>query len=737
MANARPLNERWPGVRAVSTALALYIVALGLATAPFLQRFGRSLPAGWVDAYQAIWVMKWNRASLLRGEWPRFCPDIHRPTGAPLGLFSPLHLQSLAFVPLSAFLDDLACYDVIWFASLLATGIGTYLLCWWVVRDQAAACLGGLLAMLSGPLLLQAHGALELIQLGTLALFLVAWIRFVDRPDPGRLAMSAGLYGLTAMTAAYFAVFAVFPAALYVVSELVRAGTAGCVGWLRRRAGWLGTFGILAGLGLLVLFQNQLRAESHGDAMPRPRWQFTEFRAPAWGYVVPTRLHALGAFVPTWVFDRGSIHPTGYSYLGVVTLLLLPVAAIGRIRFPKAGYWWACLVMLVMLSAGDSWKLGGREIPLPAGWLRDHWPAFRSIRVPARFNLLVAVVAAVPASAGLAWLLNRIGRHTRRRAVFWSLVILVTADLAMVPFVEEPRVAMPPVYAWLARRDPAATLVEAPQFGSDSANWLGSATLYWQSLHGLPTSAGYSGQGNARRDNLATWNSPFFVGRLNDPHYLDNPASIAVDMVRGVDFEDYVWLYLTVHDFRYALIHRWSGSAAEQTLYLDPVLERLRHAVVFEDAATVLLARDRIHTPRHPVLLCAEGWGHRGLDGGRPSCALERRAKVVVYNPDPEIELTLAIELSALRRRRVVHLLDERGTELARWAVTPRSYRLCQAERLRLPRGLHALILESDGEERPRWPSEQATEGDPRPYSLRAGEVRLTRGPGPLAGKFR
>jgi hypothetical protein len=736
MVIATPPRGRWPGVRACSAVLALYSLALGLATAPFLRRFGRSLPAGWVDAYQALWVMKQNRACLLRGEWPWFSADIHCPTGAPLGLFSPLHLQSLIFIPLSAVFDDVTCYDLIWFGSLLLTGLGTYLLAWWVVRDTAAACLGGLGAMLSGPLLLQAHGALELIQLGGLALFLIAWLRLVDRPGVGRLAAAVALYVLVAMTAAYFAVFAIFPAALYVAWEGLRCGRAGFGAWALRRLGWLAGFGGLAVVGLLVLFSSQIWAESQGHAAPRPRWQFTTFRAPAWSYAVPTPLHVLGALIPKPTYDPGAIHPTGYSYLGVVTLLLLLAAALGRCRFPRAGYWWACLGMLVMLSAGDYWKVGGWTVPLPAGWLRDHWSAFRSIRVPARFNLLVAVVAAVPAAAGARALLGRLGRPGLRRAAIGTLVVAATADLAMVPFVEEPRAAMPAVYAWLKRRDPSATLVEAPQFGSDSANWLGAATLYWQSIHGLPTSTGYSGQGNARRDNLSTWNSPFFVGRLNDPHYLDDPDATAIDMVRGVRFEDYAWVYMTVNGFRYALLHRWTGSAAEQALHLEPVLARLRHAAIFEDAATVLYDRERLARPGRAVLLCAEGWGHRRLDRGRPTCALDREARVVVYNPDPDTELSLSVELAALRRRRNVRLLDQDGTLLARWEVVPREYRVCRTPPLRLPRGLRTLTIASDGKERPRRPDEQATEGDPRPYSLRAAEIRLIPQPPRLAEKI-
>ena len=71
---------------------------------------------------------------------------------------------------------------------------------------------------------------------------------------------------------------------------------------------------------------------------PRSREQFTTFRAPAWAYVVPTEFQALGRLLPGDPYQPSGTHPAGFSYLGMVTLALMGVAALARPRLRHAGF---------------------------------------------------------------------------------------------------------------------------------------------------------------------------------------------------------------------------------------------------------------------------------------------------------------------------------------------------------------------------------------------------------------
>ena len=109
------------------------------------------------------------------------------------------------------------------YLRIVAYSMGTFLLAWYVVRDRACAGFGGLVAMISTPMMIHGQGHLELIQLGAVPLFLIAWLRFVDRPTTGRMLAAWACFGLIAASAAYYAVLSTIPAAWYVAWRALSA----------------------------------------------------------------------------------------------------------------------------------------------------------------------------------------------------------------------------------------------------------------------------------------------------------------------------------------------------------------------------------------------------------------------------------------------------------------------------------------------------------------------------------
>ena len=169
------------------------------------------------------------------------------------------------------------------------------------------------------------------------------------------------------------------------------------------------------------------------------------------------------------VFPVNVYDPVGYpevecaAYLGVVTMLLIGYSAFHRVTFSRSRFWWLAFGGLAVLSMGAYWRVGSHKIPMPGLWLREYVPIFQSIRVPARFNLLVCGIAAVLAGSGLVRLLARFRTPRARGAVFGSAIILLVADMNMVPFSADTiRPTMPACYAWIRERNPRAALLEAP-----------------------------------------------------------------------------------------------------------------------------------------------------------------------------------------------------------------------------------------------------------------------------------
>lgn len=741
------------GAGTISAVLGFYVAALAAATYPVLFHIGSVLPGFLPDALMHLWVMRWYRICLLEGQWPWFCPDIQYPVGAPLGKFSPLHFQGLLYLLLSSFTsNDTLCYNLLWTAGFLLTGFGTFLLIWYVLRHRLVAAVGGLMAMLCGSMMVHAPGHLELLYVGWFPIFLVAWMRLVDHPSPRRLMAASALFVLVAMGAAYFMIQAIVPASLYVVWRAVPSGRVGWKAWSRRRVGWFAGFVALSVPALAVLFSAQFWASAHGFSVHRPESHYAAFTAPIWSYAVPTSQHRLARLLPFDLYEAalyGGRLAEAASYLGIVVLALLYFAAVRRVRFPLSAFWWTALALMVVLAVGPWWTLGSTRISLPARWLWNHVFIFRWTRNPGRFNLFATVFAALIAAAALRELLRHARRPWVTPAVCGALSLVAILDLGvrLPACIAIP--TMPDSYRYVTRNGARPTLLEIPVIGSAMPINLTSACGYWQSYHRARTTGGYSGNDNIDLDNRLYHTSPFSWRRpsdprfdqitLADPGYLADPADPGLNVVRGVGFDDYAWLFLQVHKFDYVVLHKWddeelgaNGIAARERLR-----QRLQPMRVFEDDRTVVYDAARFRAPSRPVLLCTDGfrfahpWQGRRVINESAACAVDRKAHMAFYNPDPSEPVTLAFAVSAFRKHRIVRLMSG-GRELGRWSVAPGSWSSIRTEPFQLPAGRQSLSLISDDEALVRRDVQAAAEADHRPYSLLLSEIRLNPTAAPL-----
>lgn len=719
-----------PGWKSVLAAAGLYAVCAAAATYPHVRAMGSALPSGG-DPPQHLWILQWYRSCLLAGRNPLFCPELQYPIGAPLGNFSPLHLQAVLYLPLSALgLGDVLAYNLIWWLGLTTTSLGTAVLAWYVLRSRSCTLLAGALAGLSGPLLLHAQGHLELIYLGALPVFLVGWLRLVDRPDRGRLLAAAGLYVLTVASAAYYALLAALPAAFYVIWSLLAAGRGRRGAWLRDRAGWFVGFLALVLPCLLVLFAGQLWAATHGYAMARSKVEFADFGCPWWSYLLPTPAHTLGTLVPGDPYTRAGYVGQGFdylheegSYLGLVTLGLLLVAVASRPRIPRSGFWWSLLAVLVVLSLGAYLEIGGDRVELPALWLWREVPLFRLIRSPARFNLPAAVIAALLAAAGLKAVLDRLGvrQGAARVVIVAALLVLAVLDLRLPPRQPRPLAPVPAGFAAIARDNPAAAVLEVP-VQSSAGDRTGLDRTYWQARHGLRTSAGYSGLLNVAFNQQVYSSSPFPVDRAD---FLVDPSRERLGLVVDTDAAAYAWLFLTTHGFTHVLSYRQLDPAVFPPEPRARLEAQLAGARIFEDAETVVYARDRLAVPTRPALLpVGEGWRPRIGQPGRASyTGLDRHGQLAAYSPDGSEELVFRLRAASVGVSRNV-VLRTGNRELARWQVAPGAVTWYESPPFRLPDGRHELQLEADGVSAP-GSSGEALDDARTPYSLRVESVVL------------
>lgn len=103
---------------------------------------------------------------------------------------------------------------------------------------------------------------------------------------------------------------------------------------------------------------------------------------------------------------------------------------------------------------------------------------------------------------------------------------------------------------------------------------------------------------------------------MAEPGYLRDPGAASFGIVKDVAFGDYAWLYLTVHDLRYVVLHQWPGAVPERPEGVGRLKAGLAGAKLFEDGTTAVYDRALLEPPSGRPC-CARGdGGGAGTAGG-------------------------------------------------------------------------------------------------------------------------
>ena len=272
---------------------------------------------------------------------------------------------------------------------------------------------------------------LHLVTLEVLPLILLALLRFCDRPTWKRslvlaLLAAAAFYE----TPDYF----VYSALIGIVVLVYRLATGA---FSRRFVVQSGLTVLVFSVAILPVLLPRIEMALHAPLI-RAVAEMKHYSLYPLDLVWPDRFSALYRGLFHRLPGTEVLAGTGYSpFLGFVPLvgLLIFAGSVRRLR-------WTWLLLLggaVVLAAGPSVLIGGREIPLPYAGLMEVVPVLKTSRTPIR--LLVVVLLAAGLITGAAWDRLRLRATTPRRPGFWILVgvaLLIVAEHLHAPFVLEP-----------------------------------------------------------------------------------------------------------------------------------------------------------------------------------------------------------------------------------------------------------------------------------------------------------
>jgi hypothetical protein len=394
-------------VRSAWGATAWYLGATIAATWPTFAGLARNIPWDLGDSLMVCWILGWDADHVLRflgGEWGAlrgfWTANIFG--REPLSLAYGEHLIALALpiTPVYALTKNLIlCYNLLFLASFVLSGLGTYL---WI-RDITGSSRGAFMAglMFAFALFRIGHYShLQLLSSQWMPFVLFGLHRYFERRHPLSLAgASAALVAQNLSCGYYLMYFSPFVLA-YVLFEIGRRRL-----WSEPRM-WgmlsMAAIGVAACTIPFLLPYVELRRLGQPA---RSIDEVTRFSADVYSYVTAHWYHPIYA-ERVRVFPK----PEGDLFPGVVPLLLSAIALATHVRtlgansrqLPRARSTWGlrlailafcagCLVIVVVLLNGGfslgfgDIRLQGRSVsrPLLVGLLGLGFWAWRSSRVRA------------------------------------------------------------------------------------------------------------------------------------------------------------------------------------------------------------------------------------------------------------------------------------------------------------------------------------------------------------------
>lgn len=397
-----------------------------------------------------------------------FDANIFYPLRATLTYSDAMILPAIAAWPLASIgFHPVVAYNVLLLACFVLSGFTTYQLVRALEWGRSAAWVAAVAFMLS-PFRMNHLSHLELQMTMWMPLVLLAVLRLLQTGEVKYAAGTAGALAAQWYSSMYYGLFLTLYAVIF--------GAVLMVAWKipLRRVGLSIAAGALAGVIVLPLGLAYVRSQPARGV--RQVESVAEFSATPSDYLRPgVATPAYRRFLPRVVHAERALFP-GVAPLVLLIAGLWPPLSASRVAFLAAG-----------LAAFDG-SLGLHGVLYPRLYTVAF--PFQSVRVPARFGILVMLTIAVLAGSGAARLLSRV---TNARARTACLVIFTAALVAdgwprydTLPMWHEP----PSVYASLPA---SAVLFEFPVHPQPERFGENLPYMYFSMWHWRPMVNGYSG----------------------------------------------------------------------------------------------------------------------------------------------------------------------------------------------------------------------------------------------------
>ncbi|MBD3309186.1 hypothetical protein GF339_22460, partial [candidate division KSB3 bacterium] len=484
------------------------------------------------DPLLQIWVIQWNIHKLTTSLTNYFDANIFYPYPNTFAYHD--HMFGVGLLGLPIYLlshNPLLTYNCLLLISFVLSAYGMYLLCRDLTQNAHAALIAGLIFGFL-PYRFAHLDHLNLLSIHWLPFCMLFLTRlfFLNSRKTAKiitlLALFWGCYLLQVLTSFNYLFMLTFALGIFILITLV-------VQWKilpksnalhsPRKIGLFIVGVCLVGLLLLPFalpyfrahremgFQRTLQEAESLSARIQDYWVAPE-RNLLYGNITQTFKSQTSPFPREQILFPG-ILPLILTFIGIVGILGQSRFAatprksglrtfLGSLRLHKQSSridvlrisYLSLLLIAGLLSLGPTLTLGGKSIPLPYRLLYQFVPGFNSMRVPARFGVLVFFAMAVLSAIGVAqfseyakrylWAHNYRLKQLLTTTILAVIILLeyasVPGELSTYPATLE---TIPPVYQWLAGQPGQLRIAELP---ADTAKanfeYAYYSTFHWQRL---------------------------------------------------------------------------------------------------------------------------------------------------------------------------------------------------------------------------------------------------------------
>ncbi|MFN8500065.1 MAG: hypothetical protein U0641_19600 [Anaerolineae bacterium] len=387
------------------------------------------LSDGEMDVPLNIWVL-WHAKEALLGRQSFFYADLlYYPLGTSLLTQSPGPLLGLLALPFWGF-GFAAAYNATLLLALWLSGVSMYLLARDLGLDRLVALFTAVVLMTAPMVLGGLPVHMDKVFIALLPLALLTWRRALD---PAR---SRGWAAATAVVV----LATTLHGGWHFIQVMLAIVFFGAVAWLappgrrtglaQRQALFLILTGVLVGPFLVAT----LRASGNPVLALNRSGTSVYFQPDAVQFILPSGFSRL---LGAPAMDLLAAHKLPWTIESAIGLAWVPLAlaVVGVVTaWRKTRPWAALLALCMLLALGPQLSLLGERaftkynlpVALPYAFISS-LPGLSFMRTPGRFMMLGAVVLAVLAGYGLAWLAARLPRWRASVVALAALLTLIPA----------------------------------------------------------------------------------------------------------------------------------------------------------------------------------------------------------------------------------------------------------------------------------------------------------------------